>query len=147
MPRPIHRSPLHQGRRAGFFALGCLMLLFGFVGALLPVMPTTIFLILAAGCFGRSSPRLETWLLQHPQFGPVLRDWQDHGTMPRRAKAMAFAGMAVGYALFWSFSAPATWIAAVVAAPMIACAFLIARWPERPTSAPPQSHEGETGAS
>lgn len=65
----------------------------GFVGAFLPVMPTTIFLILAAWFFARSSPRLEAWLLSHPRFGPMLRDWQEHGTMPRKAKLMACGGM------------------------------------------------------
>lgn len=116
------RSRLDEGRQAGFIALGCLFLFLGFIGALLPVMPTTIFLILAAWCFGRSSPRLEAWMLDHPRFGPVLRDWREHGAMPRRAKWLACTGMAIGYAVFWLGAQPASWLAATVAVAMLACA-------------------------
>ncbi len=124
-------SRLDEGRQAGFVALGCLFLLLGFIGALLPVMPTTIFLILAAWCFGRSSPRLERWMLDHPRFGPVLRDWREHGAMPRKAKLMACIGMTVGYALFWMVANPAPWLALAVAAAMLASALWIATRPER----------------
>lgn len=58
-----------------WFCAGWLMVALGFIGALLPVMPTTIFLIAAAGCFARSSPRFERWLLDHPRFGPPLVAW------------------------------------------------------------------------
>ena len=79
------------------------MLALGVIGAFLPVMPTTIFLILAVACFSRSSPRLEKWLLDSPTYGPSLRAWRDEGAVSRKGKTYACAGMAVGYVLFyWS---------------------------------------------
>ncbi|WP_269929608.1 YbaN family protein [Aminobacter sp. HY435] len=103
MKRHVRRAAgkASQGtRRAGYLLLGWLMLALGVIGAFLPLMPTTIFLIAAAWCFGRSSPRAESWLLGHPRFGPTLRDWREQGAIPRQAKLAAYAGMALGYGLF-----------------------------------------------
>ena len=63
--------------RAIWLVLGCVMVALGVIGAFLPVMPTTIFLILAVGCFSRSSPGLEKWLLDSPTYGPSLRAWRE----------------------------------------------------------------------
>ncbi|MBB6012375.1 hypothetical protein HNR59_001720 [Aquamicrobium lusatiense] len=117
-------------RRSWFFAAGVVMLALGVIGAFLPVMPTTIFLILAAWCFGRSSPRLEARLLDHPRFGPVIRDWREYGTIPRRAKCMACSGMALGYGLFWIGARPSFSLAMLVAAPMLLCAAWMVMRPE-----------------
>jgi len=115
-------------KRGAFFALGCLFVVVGFVGAFLPLLPTTPFLILAAGCFARSSPRIENWLLNHPQFGPVLRDWREHGSIPRKAKLFACIGMTLGYAVFWWTSKPGPLLAAGVAVLMIgAAAYVLSR--------------------
>lgn len=84
--------------------IGCVAL--GFIGAFLPVLPTTPFLILAAACFARSSPRLEGWLLSHRHFGPTLRAWRERGAIPRKAKLMALAGMSIGFIAFWMGSNP-----------------------------------------
>lgn len=89
-----------------WFGLGWSMVALGLVGALLPVMPTTIFLILAAACFARSSPRLEAWLLDHPRYGRSLRLWREQGAISRKGKAFAAAGMALGYALFFCGAHP-----------------------------------------
>ena len=89
-----------------WFCAGWLMVALGFIGALLPVMPTTIFLIAAAGCFARSSPRFERWLLDHPRFGPPLVAWQNEGAISRKGKRLAFFGMALGYVGFWLGARP-----------------------------------------
>ncbi|SDP52156.1 YbaN family protein [Phyllobacterium sp. OV277] len=112
-------------RRAVYFALGWVMVALGFIGALLPVMPTTIFLIIAAWCFGRSSPRFEKWLLEHPVFGPTLVQWQRHGAIPVRVKCIACGGMAFGYGSFWYFARPSPLLGAVVALFFIACAWYV----------------------
>lgn len=115
--------------RLGWLALGCLFVGLGMIGAVLPLMPTTIFLILAAGCFARGSPRLEAWLLGHPRFGPTLRAWRRDGAIGRRAKIMACSGIAVGYALFLFGARPGIGLALVVAALMTGCAAYIVTRP------------------
>lgn len=87
--------------RVIYLVLGLACVALGFIGAFLPVLPTTPFLILAAACFARSSPRLENWLLLHPLFGPTLRAWRERGVIPRKAKLMALAGIIVGFIAFW----------------------------------------------
>lgn len=87
--------------RAVFLVLGIAFVVLGGIGAVLPVLPTTPFLILAVACFARSSPRLEGWLLDHPRFGPSLRAWRESGAIPRRAKRAAAFGMALGFLVFW----------------------------------------------
>ena len=98
--------------RAIWLVLGCVMVALGVIGAFLPVMPTTIFLILAVGCFSRSSPRLEKWLLDSPTYGPSLRAWREQGAVSRKGKTYATLGMAVGYALFW-WGAHPSWVLAL----------------------------------
>ena len=105
--------------RGVFLGLGMVFVALGFIGAFLPVLPTTPFLILAAACFTRSSRRLENWLLDHPHFGPLLRDWRMRGAIPRRAKFMSLGGMALGFALFWFGSHPGPLLTASVALLML----------------------------
>jgi uncharacterized membrane protein YbaN (DUF454 family) len=78
----------------GFLATGC-----GIAGVVLPLVPTTPFLLLAAFAFARSSPRLHDWLVNHPRFGPPIADWQAHGAISRRTKLVAAAVMIATLAL------------------------------------------------
>lgn len=65
------------------------------LGVLLPLLPTTPFLLVAAWAFGRSSERFHRWLYDNRWFGPMLRAWQQHGAVPRWAKVMAVTFMAL----------------------------------------------------
>ncbi len=69
--------------------LGHLFLVLGIIGAFLPVMPTTPFLLLAAYCYSKSSDKLHNWILNHKYFGPSIRNWHEHGMISKKAKALA----------------------------------------------------------
>jgi len=80
---------------------GLLLVLIGLVGIIVPGLPTTIFLILAAACFAKSSPSLHQRLLEHPWFGPIIENWNNDKSIPRRAKQLAIAMIAVSYGVTW----------------------------------------------
>lgn len=85
--------------RLPLLAAGWLCVGLGIIGAFLPVMPTTIFMIAALACFAKASPRLEQWLLDHPRFGPSLRAWKEEGAISRKAKRIAVVAMAVSWSI------------------------------------------------
>ena len=97
-----------------FKALGLLLVAFGIIGIVLPVMPTTIFFILALTCFTRSSPALEQWLLNHPRYGVTLKQWQAHKVVPVKAKCYAAIGMLIGF-IFLLYSNAPIWVICLVA--------------------------------
>jgi len=77
--------------------IGVLLLLVGAVGVVLPLLPTTPFVLAAAACFAKSSPRMHAWLLASRVFGPVISNWESKKCIPLRAKLLALTMMtAVG---------------------------------------------------
>jgi hypothetical protein len=62
-------------------AIGWVAVVLGVLGIFLPLLPTTPFLLLASACFMRGSPKLNKWLHQHPQLGPILVNWHQHGAV------------------------------------------------------------------
>lgn len=68
---------------------GAIALGLAIIGVVLPIMPTVPFLLLAAFCFSRSSPRLHDWLLSHPVYGPHITAWHESGAIKPRAKWLA----------------------------------------------------------
>lgn len=87
-------SPSQPGdRRGALRALGLAATALGMAGVVLPIVPTTPFLLVAVWAFARSSPRLETWLRTHPRLGPPLRAWEERRAIPRGAKAVALGSL------------------------------------------------------
>ncbi|HRK23772.1 MAG TPA: YbaN family protein [Beijerinckiaceae bacterium] len=82
-----------------WLALGWCAVGLGIAGAVLPILPTTPFMLVAAYCFARSSPRLHRWIVEHPTFGPPVRHWQAHGAIARRTKWLACGSMAAVLAI------------------------------------------------
>jgi hypothetical protein len=103
----------------------------GVAGVVLPLVPTTPFLLIAAFAFARSSPRLHHWLVTHPRLGPPINDWRAHGAISRRAKATAAAVMLATLALsLWM--GVAAGIVVVQAAVLAAAATFVLTRPEPP---------------
>ena len=117
-----------------YIAFGWSMVVVGIIGAFLPVLPTTPFLLLAAWAFARSSPRLEAWLLDHKTFGRPLRDWRERGAISRRAKTMACLLMAASYAAYWFGRHPGPLAAILVALVMAGSATFILTRPDEYSS-------------
>ena len=88
---------------------GFVLIIIGAIGIVVPGLPTTIFLIGAAACFAKSSPCLHSWLLSHKWFGPVIRDWQQNKSIPKKAKVIALISMLLACVYTW-FMVPSTWL-------------------------------------
>lgn len=122
-------------RRLAWAGAGLFFVALGAVGAALPLLPTTPFLLLAAACFARSSPRLEAWLLAHRVFGPPVAGWRAHRAIPPAAKAMACAGVIVSYVSFWLGARPGWPAAAAMAALLLAAMAYVLSRPNGPPRA------------
>lgn len=109
--------------------LAVVSVVLGFIGAVLPVMPTVPFLIVAAWAASRGWPRLETWLLEHPRHGPHIRRWRDHGAVPRRAKWFASI-MMIASAASLALSPAAVWLKVAAPSGMALVALWLWRRPE-----------------
>ena len=100
MPETPAASPpttLHRSRtvRALLWVAGSVSLVLGIIGVVLPGLPTTPFILLAAACYAKASPRLHQWLLNHRWFGAMLRDWERDHSLTRRSKTIAVVSMMV----------------------------------------------------
>lgn len=90
-----------RSARVAFLAAGHACVALGVIGAFLPLMPTTVFLLLAASCYARASTRFYNRLLNHRVAGTVIRDWRLHRAMAVRTKIVAIAAIALTFG--WTF--------------------------------------------
>jgi uncharacterized protein len=94
---------LNQALRAAYLAAGLVSLGIAAVGLVVPLLPATPFLLLAAACFARSSQRFYGWLLDHRIFGPLVREWRQHRSIPWRTKLVAIGLMSATLAASVAF--------------------------------------------
>ena len=113
--------------RSVWLVVGLLALGLGGLGVVLPLLPTTPFLLVAAAAFARSSPRLEQWLLNHRLFGALIANWQRHGAIDRSTKWFAVLSMVAVFVLSLALGVSDT-VLVVQAVVLTACgAFVVSR--------------------
>ena len=100
----IARETKNPLKKVLWISLGILFVGLGANGVVIPGLPTTPFLILAAACFIRSSQRLYDWLISNKTFGPYLKDYREGKGIPRRAKVLALSMIVifVSFAVFYA---------------------------------------------
>jgi len=104
------RSKVFLFKITGVFFVGLAIL-----GVVLPILPTTPFLLVAAACFAKSSPEMQKRLLANKTFGPLIHDWQKYRSIPRKAKRIAL--LTIILSVCWSaFMLDSFWLTVLVVA-------------------------------
>ena len=119
--------------RALWLTLGLLSTACGIAGIVLPLVPTTPFILLAAFAFARSSPRLHDWLVTHPRLGPPINGWRTHRAISRHAKTTSVAVMVMTLALSVVAGVGGTVIVIQAVVLCAAATFILTR-PDGPTA-------------
>ncbi len=115
-----------------WFGLGWLAVAVGSIGIVVPGLPTTVFFVIAAACFSRSSPRFEQWVLTRPGIGPMVRDYRAGLGMPRRAKVAAITCIVVVCSISVGLLVDAWWLRISISAlGLIGVAWIAWRVPTR----------------
>ena len=121
-------APPRRGPAVLFYrGLGVLALGLAAAGAVLPVLPTTPFLLVALWAFARGAPGWAARLRAHPRFGPTIRDWEERGAIPRRAKLLAVLMMSASLGVLALTTSNLLVLAGVAAVMAGAAAFVLTR--------------------
>ncbi len=99
-----------------YIALGSLLVGIGVLGVILPLLPHTIFFLLAAACYARGSERAHTWLMTNRFFGRYLRNYSEHRGATPGTKAVTIGMLWIGLAISAWLITPAVWVYAILAA-------------------------------
>ena len=118
-------------RRLIWLGVGLSAIALAAIGVVLPLLPTTPFLLVAAFAFARSSNRLQAWLLNHRLFGTLIENWRRYGAISRSAKTMAVLSMTLVFALSVLLAVPPI-LLFVQAVVLLACAAFIVSRPAPP---------------
>lgn len=102
-------------RRVLYVCVGLVCVGLAYLGAILPGLPTTPWVLLASFFFSRSSPRLNRWLKRSPLFGRLLRDWDEHGGIRRPVKVFAVCLVVTVVSLSLAFRDLPIWLKCVIA--------------------------------
>ncbi|XOV85721.1 MAG: YbaN family protein [bacterium] len=117
--------------RAFWFALGVIALALGVLGVVLPLLPTTPFVLLAAFAFARSSERFHDWLLSHRIFGRLIANWRHDGAIDGKTKFVAALSMVGVFVLSVALRVPPL-ILGLQAVVLIAVAVFVLSRPSPP---------------
>ncbi len=132
MSRPAAPAVRSGASRIVWLVAGMVAVGVGGIGIVVPGLPTTVFFIVAASCFARSSPRFERWVLDLPGIGPMVRDHRDGLGMPRRAKVVALAMMWAAILLSGlALRSRPTVVVILVAVGLVGSAYILWRVPTR----------------
>jgi len=115
-------------KRIILIIIGWLAVVLATLGVVLPLLPTTPFLLLAAWCFARSSPRFHHWLLYRSWFGSYIRHWQDHRALPPGAKPRALVFIVLTFAVSL-YLVNILWVRLLLLVMMCALLFFMWRMP------------------
>lgn len=89
-----------------WLTFGWVFVVLGVIGIILPLLPTTPFLLLAAVCFSKGSERLYIWLIDHAHLGPPIQSWRRHGAIATKFKVAAIVFMAASVGLSFLYAVP-----------------------------------------
>nr|WP_090331483.1 YbaN family protein [Nitrosomonas sp. Nm51] len=123
----LHHSPII---RSLYLGAGCVALMLGGLGVILPVLPTTPFVLLAAACFARGSERFHTRLMTNRYTGPIILQWRLHRSIPRKAKRLAYIMTALSFSVS-ILIVPEIWQKIMLATIACILAFCLSRIPVR----------------
>ena len=128
-----HETEVHPSRavRVALVLAGTGFVGLGILGAFLPVLPTTPFMLLAAACYARASTRFYNGLLNNRAFGPTIREWRRYRSIPYRTKWTAIGLMAVTLTASIVFAVEDPWLQAALAVFGVLLAVWMARIPSR----------------